>query len=40
MRYGGDDLAKKTLDEINTNDPNKSYLILNAVIWTYFTFFY
>ena len=30
MRYGGDDLAKKTLDEINTNDPNKSYLILNA----------
>ncbi len=30
MRYGGDELARKTLEDLNTLDPNKSYRILNA----------
>ncbi|WP_186645001.1 methyltransferase domain-containing protein [Fluviispira vulneris] len=30
MRYGGDDLARKTLEDLNTLDSNKSYRILNA----------
>ncbi|KAB8029864.1 methyltransferase domain-containing protein [Fluviispira multicolorata] len=30
MRYGGDELAKKTLEDMNTLDPSQSYRILNA----------